>query len=206
MTDLSCPVCGTELDMAALFAHEADQRALARLASVSIPLGARVLQYITLFTPPKTRLTAAKKIKLLLQLLPDLERGTIQHKGREWQAPHVAWAAAIDQMLDARAAGRLELPMKGHGYLYAVIAGMANQHEAAAEARREHELRQQPRRGAVQLNGQGAVAIGQALVGQALHPGVADPALVDIEQRARAAAPMPADVRERLAKLKKGGL
>ena len=78
--DLSCPVCGTELDLAALFAHETDQRALARLAAVSIPLGARVLQYVALFTPPKQRLTAAKKIKLLLQLLPDLERCAITHK------------------------------------------------------------------------------------------------------------------------------
>ena len=199
MTDLSCPVCGTELDMAALFAHEADQRALARLASVSIPLGARVLQYITLFTPPKTRLTAAKKIKLLLQLLPDLERGAIHHKGREWQAPHAAWAAAIDQMIDARNAGRLELPMKGHGYLYTVIAGMANQFEAAAEAQREHERRAAPQRAAVQIKGH-AVSIGQAL-----QVGAVDPALADIEQRTRAAAPMPDQVRERLAQLKKGG-
>lgn len=75
--DLSCPVCGTELDLAVLFSHEHDQRALARLASVSIPLGSRVLQYLALFTPPKQRLTAAKKIKLILQLLPDLERGAI---------------------------------------------------------------------------------------------------------------------------------
>ena len=41
--DLSCPVCGTELDLAVLFSHEHDQRALARLASVSIPLGSRSL-------------------------------------------------------------------------------------------------------------------------------------------------------------------
>ena len=60
--DLSCPVCGTELDLAALFAHETDQRALARLAAVSIPLGARVLQYVALFTPPKQRLTSARAL------------------------------------------------------------------------------------------------------------------------------------------------
>ena len=60
--DLSCPVCGSELDLAVLFAHEHDQRTLARLLAVSIPLGARVLQYVSLFTPPKQRLTAAKKI------------------------------------------------------------------------------------------------------------------------------------------------
>lgn len=140
-TNLSCPVCGAELDLAALFAHETDQRALARLAAVSIPLGARVLQYVALFQPPKQRLTAAKKIKLLLQLLPDLERRAITHKGRDWPAPLSAWAQAIDQMLAARDLQRLELPMKGHGYLYAILSGMADKHEAAAEQTREAERR-----------------------------------------------------------------
>ena len=154
--DLSCPVCGTELDLAALFAHETDQRALARLAAVSIPLGARVLQYVALFTPPKQRLTAAKKIKLLLQLLPDLERCAITHKGRDWPVPLSAWAQAIDQMLAARDAGRLELPMKGHGYLHAVLASMADKHEAAAEQAREQQLRTGPR--APTVNGPANVA------------------------------------------------
>lgn len=141
MTDLSCPACGAEFDLGVAFANEVDQRALARLASVSIPLGARVLQYVALFTPPKQRLTAAKKIKLILQLLPDLERQAITWKGRDWAAPLSAWAQAIDQMLAARDAQRLELPMKGHGYLYAVMSGMADKHEAAAEQQREADLR-----------------------------------------------------------------
>ena len=143
--DLSCPVCGTELDLAVLFSHEHDQRALARLASVSIPLGGRVLQYLALFTPPKQRLTAAKKIKLILQLLPDLERCAITHKGRDWPVPLSAWAQAIDQMLAARDAQRLELPMKGHGYLYAILAGMADKFEGQAEQQREQQLRTGPR-------------------------------------------------------------
>ena len=154
--DLSCPVCGTELDLAVLFSHEHDQRALARLASVSIPLGGRVLQYLALFTPPKQRLTAAKKIKLILQLLPDLERGAISWKGRDWAAPREAWAMAIDQMLAARDAQRLELPMKGHGYLYAILAGMADRFEGQAEQQREQELRTGPR--AATVNGPKSVA------------------------------------------------
>lgn len=154
--DLACPVCGAELDLAVLFSHEHDQRALARLAALSIPLGARVLQYLSLFTPPKQRLTAAKKIKLILQLLPDLERQAITHKGRDWPAPLAAWAQAIDQMLAARDAQRLELPMKGHGYLYAVLAGMADKHEAQAEQQREQELRTGPR--AATVNGPASVA------------------------------------------------
>jgi hypothetical protein len=193
-------VCGAELDVGVLFAHETDQRALARLAAVSIPLGARVMQYVALFTPPKTRLTAAKKIKLLLQLLPDLERQAIHHKGRDWSVPLDAWALAFDQMLASRDAGRLELPMKGHGYLYTTLAGMADKHEAAAEAQREAERRTAPRQDTVQVRGQ-TLPIGEAL--QVAYAGK-DPALAEIDARTGQAAPMPAEVRARLAALKKG--
>ena len=193
--DLSCPVCGTELDLAVLFAHEGDQRALARLAAVSIPLGGRVLQYLGLFTPPKQRLTAAKKIKLILQLLPDLEREAISWKGRDWPAPLNAWAQAIDQMLAARDAQRLELPMKGHGYLYAVLAGMADKHEAAAEQQREQELRTGPR--AATVNGPKSVAdlVSQAAPTAQPRPAPAAPAPAGMSPTVRA-------MREQIARKK----
>lgn len=200
MSDLSCPTCGSELDLAVLFAHEQDQRALARLASVSIPLGARVLQYLALFTPPKQRLTAAKKIKLILQLLPDLERQAITHKGRDWEAPLAAWAQAIDQMLAARDAQRLELPMKGHGYLFAILAGMADKHEASAEQQREQQLRTGPR----PAHTHGA-ALSVASVVPGLVPLQADPAPMP---RPAPAMPVPGTsptvraMREHIAKTK----
>lgn len=198
MSDLSCPTCGTELDVAVLFAHEDSQRAFARLATVSIPLGARVLQYIGLFTPPKQRLTAAKKIKLLLQLLPDLERQAIHHKGRDWAVPLSAWAQAMDQMLASRDAGRLELPMKGHGYLYSVLAGMADRHEATAEAQAEAARRAPPVRDTVTVRGQ-AMSIGNALQ---VQYGGKDPALAAIEESSRQAAPIPPEIRARMQQLK----
>lgn len=184
--DLSCPVCGTELDLAVLFAHEGDQRALARLAAVSIPLGGRVLQYLGLFTPPKQRLTAAKKIKLILQLLPDLEREAITWKGRDWPAPRTAWAMAIDQMLAARDAQRLELPMKGHGYLFAILAGMADKHEDQAERQREQDLRTGPR--AATVNGPKAVAdlVQQPAPTAAPRPAPAAPAPAGMSPMVRA--------------------
>ena len=200
MTDITCPACGAEFDLTVAFSCEEERRAFARLASVSIPLGTRVLKYIALFTPPKQRLTSAKKLKLLMQLLPDLERKAITHKGRDWTAPLDAWAQAIDQMLAARDAQRLELPMKGHGYLYAVLAGMADKHEAAQEAKREEDARLRPRRDTVQVRGQ-ALEIGAAL---GVACGGKDPALAALEQRNRNAAPMPAAVRERLNQIKKG--
>lgn len=194
MSDLSCPTCGTELDLAVLFAHEQDQRALARLASVSIPLGARVLQYLALFTPPKQRLTSAKKIKLILQLLPDLERGAISWKDRDWEAPLAAWAQAIDQMLAARDAQRLELPMKGHGYLFAILAGMADKHEASAEQQREQQLRTGPR--AATTNGPASVA---ALVQQAQPAAATRPAPAAAQP---GTSPTVRAMREHIAKTK----
>ena len=200
MTDISCPVCGAGFDLAVAFACDEERQAFARLASVSIPLGTRVLRYINLFQPPKQRLTSAKKLKLLQQLLPDLERKTITHKGRDWPAPLDAWAQAFDQMLERRASGTLELPMKSHGYLYAVLVGMADKTEAAHEAKRDEDARLRPQRASVQVRGQ-ALEIGAAL---GVVYGGKDPALAAIEQRNRAAAPMPAAVRERLNQLKKG--
>jgi hypothetical protein len=200
VNDITCPACGAEFDLTVAFACEEERRAFARLASVSIPLGTRVLKYIALFTPPKQRLTSAKKLKLLMQLLPDLERKAITHKGRDWTAPLDAWAQAIDQMLAARDAQRLELPMKGHGYLYAVLAGMADKHEAAQEAKREEDARLRPRRDTVQVRGQ-ALEIGAAL--DVVYGGK-DPALAAIDQSKRNAAPIPAHLRERMQQIKRG--
>ena len=168
-----------------LFANEHDQRALARLVSVGIPMGTRVLQYVALFTPPKQRLTAAKKIKLILQLLPDLERQAITFKGRDWPVPLSAWAQAIDQMLTQRDAGRLELPMKGHGYLHAILAGMADKAEATQEQAREQQLRTGPR--AATTHGPASVA---ALVQQptlaTAQPATAAPATAGTSPLVRA--------------------
>jgi len=138
---MACPACGSELTLEHLLGSADDERAFARLVALSVPLADLVLRYVNLFTPPKQRLTLRKKVRLIAQLLPDLQRGAITHKGRDWAAPHSAWAQAIEQMLSKRAAGSLQLPMTGHGYLYAVLAGMADKLEGQAEAQHEADAR-----------------------------------------------------------------
>jgi hypothetical protein len=137
MTDLSCPVCGAELALDHLFVDADNRAAVARLVAAALPLGGPLLQYTRLFAPPKTSLTQRKQVRIILQLLPDLERRAITHRGRDWAVPLGAWAQGIDQMLQARDAGRLELPMKGHGYLYAILTSLADKQEAVAEANTE---------------------------------------------------------------------
>lgn len=198
MSQIACPICSTELTLVQLFAHEDTQQAVARLALVSMPLGARVLQYCTLFAPPKTRLTVPKQVKLMLQLLPDLERRAITHKGRLWAVPLELWAAGIDQMLSARDAGRLELPMSGHGYLYSILAGMADKHEARAETQAEADKRTPPQQGTVTVKGQ-AMSIGQGL--QQVFGG-RDPELAKREEDRLLARPAPANARAKLAEFR----
>lgn len=139
--DLSCPNCGAELTVEQLFGHAQDHRAFLHLAVISVPLGARVLQYLQLFAPTKNRLTMARKAKLIEQLLPDLQRQAIHQNARDWEAPLQAWAIAIDGMLLQRDQGKLRLPLTNHAYLYAVLAGMADKVERSDEARTEEARR-----------------------------------------------------------------
>ena len=143
--NLTCPVCSATLNFEQILGRLESDRTFDRLVAVSVPLGNLVLQYLTLFTPPKQRLTNSKKLRLLGQLLPDLERRAITHKGRDWPAPLPAWAQAIEQMLVARSMDRLTLPMTAHAYLYSIVASQADKHEAAAEQQHEQERRTGPR-------------------------------------------------------------
>ena len=154
--DLSCPVCGAEFDLAVLFKSEESRKTFERLTASCSPLRDRLAQYAALAKPPKHKLGTDKSLRIIKTMLPDIERGAITWKGRDWAAPLSAWAQAIDQMLAQRDAGRLELPMKGHGYLYAILAGMADRFEGQAEQQREQELRTGPR--AATVNGPKSVA------------------------------------------------
>lgn len=147
MSEITCPFCGSEFDIALGLASAADHEAFDELVRVGLPAGAHVARYLTLFKPRKQRLTLEKKQKLLKQLLPDLHAQRIKHKGQEWPAPLAAWSDAIDRMQQAFLANTLEVPLTSHGYLYAVIAGLAEKSAAAAEAEREHDRRLGPRRG-----------------------------------------------------------
>lgn len=148
---LCCPMCAAELTIEQLFAHAEDRQAFARLAAVSLPLGSKVLAYVNLFAPAKNRMTIPRKVTLIEQLLPDLLRGAIERKGRDWQVSHDDWREAIDRMLAARDARKLSLPLTSHSYLYETLAGMADKAEAQQE--RQVEQERQTRRATPQATG-----------------------------------------------------
>ena len=199
MSEFGCPVCGTGLTMAHLFVNADDRAAMLRLLALSTPIGASVSRYISLFTPPKTSLTLRKQVRIVLQLLPDLERRAITHRGRDWAVPLKVWEAGIDQMLAARDAGKLDLPMKGHAYLYSILMSLADKLEAGAEVQAEAQ-RRATASASYQVRGQSMgmeQALNQVFGGQ-------DATLAKLDADAKRAAPMPAEVRQRLAALRGG--
>lgn len=202
-TAIACPSCRYEFDLLTTMEEEGNHHALKALLNAALPtLGARLMRYIQLFRTPKHRLTFAKEMTLLGQIVPEIQERRVHWKGRELPAQPKDWGAAIDHMLEAAQAGRLELPIKSHGYLRSIVVGLADKAEAAAaaaERQLEADKRTGPQRDVVQVRGQ-TLPIGEAL--QVAYAGK-DPALAKLDADARAAAPMPDSVREHLANLKR---
>ena len=195
-----CPWCHYEVPLIALFNDAEARAAFVKLAELSMPLGARVLRYVALFGTARQRVTTRGELRLVAQLLPNLQRRAITHKGRDWPAPLVVWDEAFEEVFSARDSGALELPLTSHGYLYAVIQRLSDRAEAKAEAKAEHDKRAAPVRGNVQVRG-GAMSIGDALGALAASK---DPALASLDKRDKQAVPMPESVRAKLAEMKKG--
>jgi hypothetical protein len=50
-----------------------------------------------------------------------MQAGEIERNGQRYPAPQAAWLWAFAEMRKRRDAGSLQLPLKGHGYLYEVL-------------------------------------------------------------------------------------
>jgi hypothetical protein len=141
MTLLCCPSCGGEMSLDVLIAHNELRQATFTLVEKSLSLGSLTMRYIALFRPAKNRMSADRWAKLITQLLPDLQRGAITHKGREWEIPLETWKQGFEAMLEKAAGGKLTLPLDNHNYLYTVLVGLADKTEAVVEERVEQERR-----------------------------------------------------------------
>lgn len=193
---LTCSACQAEQSLEAMVGREADARALAAFIEANVPLGAVLVRYIGLFRPAKRRLSLARTVALFDELQPDLVRGAITRKGRDWSAPPEVWRAAIDQVLANRDKGALTLPLTGHGYLYEVILGMADKAEGLAERAHIDQARgRAPAAGPVA----GALAVAAALATPAAPaaPPPYDPAKGPSRAAREAKARMEAGMRAR---------
>lgn len=205
-----CPCCGTTASLDVLVTHEDARAALAAAFGVSMPLGSALVRYLALFRPATRELTMARVATLLGEVQPYLSAGCIPRKGRDWPAAPADWVQAIELTLLARDAGKLTLPLTGHGYLLEVLASLGDKSERLAEQTQEAQRRQagterldaDPVRGQVMVRGQ-AMSIGQGL---AQVFGGRDPELAKLDADSRNKKGVPANFKANLAKLRAGPL
>ena len=193
-----CPNCGAGMSLDALIAHEECRQLLAEVMQVGLPYGRAVIRYLGLFRPAKRELRMERVARLLRELLPDLQRGAITRAGRDWPLTPEQWQAGLQAVLDAADKGTLQPPLADHGYLHQVLMRLVDKSEASAETEREAGRRAAPRAATVQVKGR-SLPIGEAL--QVAYAGK-DPALAKLDADAKAATPMPADVRAQISRLR----
>lgn len=194
----TCSVCGAEESLDAMLHRmiqdDEARRLVADVVTKSFVLGGHVARYLRLHKPAKHRLTMTKARAVLAELVPAVT-GSFTRKGREWTLGREGWDAAFAAVFRQAESGALQLPLAGNAYLFEVAMQLADKAEAAAEKQHEQTLRSR----AHSSNADTTIA---AVASAAL--GHKDPALVQLEASRAKAAPMPAEVRERIQQLKKG--
>jgi hypothetical protein len=138
---LTCPTCFARNSFEAFVNDEAGRRAIQAAAKFPAPLGDLALRYIALFRPRSRALAWTRAAKLLDELTADICRGRIEWKGRSWPASVDIWRQGLEEILQVAGAGKLQLPLESHGYLRAILAGIADKADAEQEKRTEARRR-----------------------------------------------------------------
>jgi len=117
---IKCPSCGSCNSLDSLVDNEPTAQALLSVLKI-VPVGRQVVKYLGLFRPEKRQLSWSKVATLLSELMPMIEAQAIKRNGVAFEAPHRVWESAIEKVIEARDAGRLQTPLKSHGYLLEVV-------------------------------------------------------------------------------------
>jgi len=130
-----------------------------------VPMSLRLVKYLRLFKPATRAMSMARTVKLLGELVPDIQRQSINAKGRDWRTDDEVWCQAFEVMTSRRDEGKLKLPLTSHAYLYEVVCGLAFEREYQEERERERE-----RKNARRSDSVGEVTLAKALAALPLTP------------------------------------
>lgn len=116
-----CRNCGAVSSLDALIEDDKASEVVLMLAEIG-NLVKPVIKYLGLFRSEKRVLTWSRTATLLAELKPLIQQQRIERNHQVHEAPAHAWESAIDKVLQARDAGKLQTPLKSHGYLFEIIA------------------------------------------------------------------------------------
>jgi hypothetical protein len=116
--------------------NDRDARRFVGLVAGLHPAVARpLIHYLALFRPAKTGMRWSRMLSLAQELVPQIQAAQVSRGGVTHVATTEMWGAALQQLADRPP--HLRLPLKSHGYLLEVVAGLSER--AASVAEREVE-------------------------------------------------------------------
>lgn len=138
---VKCPACNAGIPLEAALALDAGRSALMTALQMPAPIALLLAQYLAMFRAPSRALAFDRADRLMSELLPMLSTNTVVRDGVSRPAPLAVWQQGIERMVELRNASKLDLPMKSHGYLLDIVAGLAEKHAASAERLQEADRR-----------------------------------------------------------------
>lgn len=139
MFDLPCPCCGSVNSLEAYLAGIAQGEAIAAALKAHPALAPTLMGYMRLHNVPRRKPAISKTARLLTELCGLVASNQVKRGHQVWQTTPELWRECMEEVVErARMPGStLVLPLKGHGYLFSVVAGKCEQLAAAVEAKRE---------------------------------------------------------------------
>lgn len=122
---INCPACGALMSLELLFAHDGAREAMLALMRFGGAPARRTVKYLGLFRPKGRDLSFERFAKILNPLLDDMERGYIERNRKQKAVTVNMFLEAMEIVMMRRDEGKLETPLKNHGYLYEVIMGLS---------------------------------------------------------------------------------
>lgn len=142
LPQICCPNCRVVMSLDVVFADDAPREALNAIVAAH-PAGDSfirpMLRYIGLFAPAKSQMSHSRMAALIKELSPMIRAAQFERNGRVWVCPIDVWRTGFEHMLATRDEGRLNLPLKSHGYLLEVLAGLIDRAESRAETHTERQ-------------------------------------------------------------------
>ncbi|MEQ1088439.1 DUF2752 domain-containing protein [Acinetobacter seifertii] len=117
-----CPACGATNSLDALLGHGEASKAFVASLNLVGDLATPLVKYLGMFRSQNRELTFERTANLLSEISGDINAQQIKRGHHSYPAPKAAWIWAINTMLERRDQGKLQLPLKNHGYLYEVIS------------------------------------------------------------------------------------
>ncbi|MBU9260521.1 hypothetical protein [Burkholderia multivorans] len=144
LPEVVCPNCRARMSLDVILADDSMRDIVIALADIH-PAGDTVikplLRYLGLFGPRKSQMAWGRMAALMRELVPEMRAAQVTWNGTTYAAPIDTWAAALAYAVEQAHAGKLDLPLKSHGWLRSVIASRSARAAGRAEDAREAQLR-----------------------------------------------------------------